>query len=915
MRGANEGTRTLRYWSQVEALTAPDAEGRDETGDDLVISYVRKDQFPWEQKLFPVAHKHFVRFGIVKRRSLEAELLEFLRTENTLPDDSGIYADQKEFTYLGVFQVDEAGLPQLGTMEVAAFASAFASLKNLRDLPFQNYQQTMSERFDAACESAAKDAEKVDVVFLEAMCDAAISELAWTPRDLENAPLAIVRTVPVKDAQGRNLNPVINPVNGFFFEDIWKIYKLHADGEPTGILSTYLAAPDEVKRIDCTTIDHLEAALTLERMPDGRWPSTYPMSLMQQVAVNEAYASLAKLGGIFSVNGPPGTGKTTLLMDCVAAIVVERAKILATFDDPSSAFEKRWEVQYQGVSRPTAIFALDERLHGHSIVIASSNNGAVENITRELPNVSKLDASYRDADYFKPLATILTNASTVIDSDEADDEPEPIAAWGLISAALGNKKNRNLFVNTLKATEKAAPDSQSTTRVPAAHNVFRLLDEAKLDKSWKQARDEFRAALADVKRIKTEISSIAALQSKVTKLNASADEAETETAQLQTSLADACELKIWLQHEVDQKRNISNRADTDLQNLKEGRSGWFARFFYTRAFRSWQGLWLESLTHQRNARSDLNLSEKALRDNQRGIIGLPERIASSESKAIKYRERARSAEAECQTAKGNGYLDFGELRKMSADERHQRLPLSNDALHEARALLFLRAMALHRAFATTASFLRNLKRSLEMIDGKPELLPILSEAAPHLWETLFLLVPVVSTTFASFARTFNHLEAGRIGWLFIDEAGQAVPQHAVGALYRGRRAVIVGDPLQVEPVITFNKAADAKLLELSTAPRRYQSTSTSTQVIADNVNPFGSYLKEDIWVGCPLKVHRRCVEPMFSISNEIAYENTMVLADKKLEIEKALTQGHPEKGLKARPLLGPSRWGARFQTA
>ncbi|MBA4538404.1 DNA2/NAM7 family helicase [Bacillus aquiflavi] len=65
----------------------------------------------------------------------------------------------------------------------------------------------------------------------------------------------------------------------------------------------------------------------------------------------------------------------------------------------------------------------------------------------------------------------------------------------------------------------------------------------------------------------------------------------------------------------------------------------------------------------------------------------------------------------------------------------------------------------------------------------------------------------------------------------------------------------------------------------------YIGTAASVQTLADFANPVGTYKGEGEdrqRIGIPLWVHRRCIEPMFSIANRIAYQNKMVLAGKKI---------------------------------
>ncbi len=110
----------------------------------------------------------------------------------------------------------------------------------------------------------------------------------------------------------------------------------------------------------------------------------HSLALSQQFAVNRALADLDGEDGVFSVNGPPGTGKTTMLRDMIAALVTRRAVALAAFADPSGAFVARHELKSTTKFSRT-VHELHGSLRGFEIVIASANNGAVENISLEIP--------------------------------------------------------------------------------------------------------------------------------------------------------------------------------------------------------------------------------------------------------------------------------------------------------------------------------------------------------------------------------------------------------------------------------------------------------------------------------------------------------------------------------------------------
>ena len=213
----------------------------------------------------------------------------------------------------------------------------------------------------------------------------------------------------------------------------------------------------------------------------------------------------------------------------------------------------------------------------------------------------------------------------------------------------------------------------------------------------------------------------------------------------------------------------------------------------------------------------------------------------------------------------------GEIREMQS-------PWSRPEWERARTEVFLAALAVHEQFLIGArrQMRSNLAAAAKVVSGA--LVPAqLGRWLGTAWASLFLTVPVVSTTLASFPRLFAGMGRESIGWLLIDEAGQVAPQYAVGAIWRSQRALVVGDPFQLEPIVTIpDRAVDAMAARFGVG-RVWVPPDASAQTLADRANPIGTRLDE-LWVGAPLRVHRRCRNPMFSISNKIAYENDMVHA-------------------------------------
>ncbi len=136
--------------------------------------------------------------------------------------------------------------------------------------------------------------------------------------------------------------------------------------------------------------------------------------------------------------------------------------------------------------------------------------------------------------------------------------------------------------------------------------------------------------------------------------------------------------------------------------------------------------------------------------------------------------------------------------------------------------------------------------------------------------------------------------------------------------------MIVGDPLQLKPVVTLPWEGQRALLRDFGVGEQWAPSRTSVQQVADRLAEHGTALPgpasdEPVWVGAPLRVHRRCDRPMFDISNQIAYDGLMVFgtpdrpafhgSDVWCDIRSLTSNGHwiPAEGDELRSVLSQLR--------
>ncbi|MEB3025188.1 MULTISPECIES: DEAD/DEAH box helicase [unclassified Parvimonas] len=679
-------------------------------------------------------------------------------------------------------------------------------------------------------------------------------------------------------------------LHSFFVDDLEK-----AKSIKTKNLDSYLLGENKERvnlnsKADTSTFNPstFEDILQPKNYPVARYPSDIEnsLSLMQQIAVNLAKGYDNEK--MRSVNGPPGTGKTTLLKDIFAELLVEQAyeiTKLANKEISKNDKLKYYDKAYIGV--------MPSSIADKEIVVASSNNGAVQNIVNEFSLISKIDNSFvdelRKADYFWRISNSKNSTEwrknkdgkpvEILKSEQCADEK----FWGLLSLEGGKKDNIEGIITAIKHVY----DYLNKEYEPNNKVYDDFLKRYKQVCEYKNERQHIADKYVNLLKLREQVETKRKNheEKKVKfgeELKTIVEKNDADEVLLKQNLAEIEEqISICI---FDIEKNIKE-TDNVEQSIKalELQKPFFLRFKARKEYKKRLYPFSEQLMELLNKKNELDLEqaslekekrniEKALKENEQKVSVKKkenEKIIQLEIKEIQeLGDKIKNISSELQKYSINElnmYIDYDSLQPSNPwfDEEYRKLQskLFIDSLKVRKQFLYENRKSIKAGFLIW-------NRQKQYIDNKQ----VITEA----WNWINMVIPIIGSTFASFSRMFANIETESLGYLFVDEAGQALPQSIVGSIFRSKKIMVVGDPAQIKPVLTLDSSILSMIGKHYGVSNKYLSDSASVQTLVDDISKYGFYKNDDEWIGIPLWVHRRCKNPMFDISNAISYGGNMV---------------------------------------
>lgn len=161
-------------------------------------------------------------------------------------------------------------------------------------------------------------------------------------------------------------------------------------------------------------------------------------------------------------------------------------------------------------------------------------------------------------------------------------------------------------------------------------------------------------------------------------------------------------------------------------------------------------------------------------------------------------------------------------------------------------------------------------------------------------KNISLVYPIMTTTLASSMSLFFSHKMDIYDFLIVDEAGMITPNLLFPLICRSKRAMVVGDPKQLEPIVTLDekekeeyKEKDWEYIETQEARKyiEYQKYSPTMSTAYHRAAKCQTVEFDDIGDGIELDEHRRCLNDIARIFIDIAKYDRLKIETKKLELD------------------------------
>lgn len=553
----------------------------------------------------------------------------------------------------------------------------------------------------------------------------------------------------------------------------------------------------------------------------GQMSGEFPLSVKQRNALHHFFGQ--KAGEILAVNGPPGTGKTTLLRSVVANLWTQAA--LKQGEPPL-------------------------------IVATSNNNQAVTNILESFARIDETGLDERLIGRWLP---------------EVD-------SYGLYFCASGKANQNNLYRYAGPKGEGCMEEWQTQTFVTNAHQYF--LTKVEL---WQQSEcksvDDALAALhkemcSTQQKIKQGFDYLEAWQSAQRII-------EQQYGSVDSLKASIAEFKSLYSERAQAYKQEKALLDA-VYELWESRKWWVTLLMWVPVIRKQQSRKTARLLNQWDkileASSDdeveeaLNQQIKAIRN---GMDHLQLKLSEAEDSLSHYQLHRDNLD--------NWLAPAEEFELFS-----KTIPEQVSELNDRYYRFHLFKLATHyfegRWLNETKSFVENNGKDRKSPFKLLRKLRRYAKLTPCFVSTFYM----VPTTFMA-GETKDDCwvelpQLEEIDLLIVDEAGQALPDISAASFALAKKALVVGDTDQIEPVWSIPASVDRAnlaLFDLLKDEQDYEQwlesgmLASSGSVMRLGQRQCHHHQFDQLQRGLYLTEHRRCFNEIVSYCNDLVYQGVL----------------------------------------